>query len=901
MKNIRSTFFTPDSLQDEPIIVSDESEEVETEKDKDTYAISHDVPEDTLVLHPPSPKSSQIQDLMAQVHLLQSQKEKLELQKAHAEAEVASLKARPSYPDINQLTELLVTSLKHELSKLLSSHDFASSIPTELKELPSKITTLTREIQELKRHVQEMEIELHGDLKDIPTKEETFTSTVSSLMSHVAKLKTLKWELPTEFVVLPSHISSVQAKLQTLDTLPSLLNKVVDTLTRFASIMENASHTAKSKGVPLAGPTTASPAEGEKNTNLAKIDAETTNLHNELVDILGMDIVTQYYNKKLLYEKYCDKILKRRKSSKIINCDREVVQACLDRKEKGWKTIYGLIKTRIEYLNQTKKELKIDFNKPLKDQDPLNELNDLADKKRKRTGDLKDHSSGSETEEGLCKELQFSLVDNSKLNVVYLLNRSLKRFVSLLECLQGEKKIALCQKLSIAGLLLGKNEQTKLERLLRSKVSFHQALDLIFEIDETTKAISSNSAQYSLAFLLRSLPPVDWSMSKQEHEEYLKLIFELLKKEELYAKFFKCEFKIPKVQFLGHVINSKGIHMDPSKIKSIKDWASPKTATEIRQFLDLVEEAFQLLKEKLCSAPILALPKGAENFIVYCDASHKGLGVVLMQNEKVITYASRQLKIHEKNYTTHDLEIGAVVFALKIWRHYLYGTKCTVFTDHKSLQHILDQKELNMRQRRWLVLLSDYDCEIRYHLGKVNVVADALSRKERIKPLWVRAVVMTIGLDLPKQILEAQTEARKLENLEAEDVGGILVETSRESKNPKKEKLEPRADGTLCLNNRSWLPCFGDLRNLIMHESHKSKYYVHPGFDKMYQDMKKLYWWPNMKADIATYVSKCLTCLKVKAEHQKPSGLLVQPEIPVEVRQFHYGFHHQTSKDVKWL
>ncbi|GJX85945.1 putative reverse transcriptase domain-containing protein [Tanacetum coccineum] len=295
---------------------------------------------------------------------------------------------------------------------------------------------------------------------------------------------------------------------------------------------------------------------------------------------------------------------------------------------------------------------------------------------------------------------------------------------------------------------------------------------------------------------------------------------------------------------------------------------------------DKQEAAFQLLKEKLCIAPILSLPEGAENFIVYCDASHKGLGVVLMQNEKVIAYALRQLKIHEKNYTTHDLELGAVVFALKIWRHYLYGTKCTVFTDHKSLQHILDQKELNMRQRQLLELLCDYDCEIYYHPGKANVVADALSRKERIKPLRVRASVMTIGLDLPKQILEAHTEARKLENLKAEDVGGMLVESSRESKNPRKEKLEPCADGALCLNNISWLPCYGNLRTLIMHESHKSKYSVHPGSDKIYQDMKKLYWWPNMKADIATYVSKCLACLKFKAEHQKPSGLLVQPEIP---------------------
>ncbi|GJW39858.1 reverse transcriptase domain-containing protein [Tanacetum coccineum] len=398
-----------------------------------------------------------------------------------------------------------------------------------------------------------------------------------------------------------------------------------------------------------------------------------------------------------------------------------------------------------------------------------------------------------------------------------------------------------------------------------------------------------------------------YSKNKEEHEEHLKLILELLKKEELYAKFSKCEFWIPKVQFLGHVIDSKGIHVDPTKIESIKDWASPKSPTEIRQFLGLAgyyrrfiegfskiaksmtkltqknvkfdwgekeEAAFQLIKQKLCSAPILALPKGSENFIVYCDASHKGLGAVLMQNEKVIAYASRQLKIHEKNYTTHDLELGAVVFALKMWRHYLYGTRCTVFTDHKSLQHILDQKELNMRQRRWLELLSDYDCDIRYHPGKANVVADALSRKERSEPLRVRALVMTIGLNLPKQILEAQTEALKPKNLTAEDVGGMLRQDLT------KERLKPRADGTLCLNNRSWLPCYGDLRTLIMHESHKSKYSIHPGSDKMYQDLKQLYWWPNMKANIATYVSKCLTCSKVKAEHQKPSGLLVQPEIP---------------------
>ncbi|GJT26063.1 putative reverse transcriptase domain-containing protein [Tanacetum coccineum] len=185
-----------------------------------------------------------------------------------------------------------------------------------------------------------------------------------------------------------------------------------------------------------------------------------------------------------------------------------------------------------------------------------------------------------------------------------------------------------------------------------------------------------------------------------------------------------------------------------------------------------------------------------------------------------------------------------------------------------------------MRQRRWLELLSDYDCEIRYHPRKANVVADALSRKERDQPLRVRALVMTIGLDLPKQILNAQTEARKPENIKNEDVGGMLVENAKNPEAIRTEKLEPRADGTLCFNGRSWLPCYGDLRTVIMHESHKSKYSIHPGSDKMYQDMKKLYWWPNMKVNIGTYVSKCLTCTKVKVEHQRPSGLLVQPKIP---------------------
>ncbi|GKC00081.1 putative reverse transcriptase domain-containing protein, partial [Tanacetum coccineum] len=263
------------------------------------------------------------------------------------------------------------------------------------------------------------------------------------------------------------------------------------------------------------------------------------------------------------------------------------------------------------------------------------------------------------------------------------------------------------------------------------------------------------------------------------------------RKEELYAKFSKYEFWIPKVQFLGYVIDSQGIHVDPTKIESIKDWASPKTPMEIRQFL---EAAFQSAEEKLCSDQFSFTSKVGEGFIAYCDASIKGLGAVLMQREKVFAYASRQLKIHEKNYTTHDLELGAVVFALNIWRHYLYGILVYVIT---IVRFVITRK--------------------------ANVVADALSR-----------------------VADALSRKER-KNLKNEDVGGMI------RKDILKEKLEPRTDGTLCLNGRIWLPCYGDLRTVIMHESYKSKYSIHPGSDKMYQDMKKLYWWPNMKADIATY------------------------------------------------
>ncbi|GJU48159.1 putative reverse transcriptase domain-containing protein [Tanacetum coccineum] len=300
-----------------------------------------------------------------------------------------------------------------------------------------------------------------------------------------------------------------------------------------------------------------------------------------------------------------------------------------------------------------------------------------------------------------------------------------------------------------------------------------------------------------------------YSKPKEDHEVHLKLVLELLKKEKLFAKFSKCEFWLQEVYFLEHAVNRNGIHVDPYKIEAMKNWKAPKIPLEIRLFLGLAEEVFQTLKDNLCNARILSLPDGAEYFVVYCDASNQGLGCVLMQRGKVIAYASRQLKIHEKNYTTHDLELGAVVFALKIWRHYLYGMKSVIYTDHKSLQHIFDQKELNMRQRRWIELFSDYDCEIRYHPGKANVAANALSRKERVKQKRVRTMSMTIQSSIKQKLLAAQNEATKEENVPAEMLRDL------------DQQMEKKGDGA----------------------------------DKMYYDLRDMYWWPGMKKDIATYVT----------------------------------------------
>ena len=253
-----------------------------------------------------------------------------------------------------------------------------------------------------------------------------------------------------------------------------------------------------------------------------------------------------------------------------------------------------------------------------------------------------------------------------------------------------------------------------------------------------------------------------YSRSKEDREKHLRVVLGWLRGQKLFAKLSKCSFWQKSIGFIGHIVSDQGVSVDPEKIQTIRDWTHPRNATEVRSFLGLAgyyrkfvkgfaslaqpmtqltgkdvkfawnercEKCFSALKDMLTSAPILVLPEADQPYVVYTDASITGLGCVLTQHGKVIAYASRQLRKHEGNYTTHDLEMAAVVFALKIWRSYLYGAKVQILTDHRSLKYIFTQPELNLRQRRWMEFVADYDLEIAYHPGKANLVVDALSRR----------------------------------------------------------------------------------------------------------------------------------------------------------------------------
>ncbi|KAL4339218.1 hypothetical protein GQ457_08G027450 [Hibiscus cannabinus] len=381
---------------------------------------------------------------------------------------------------------------------------------------------------------------------------------------------------------------------------------------------------------------------------------------------------------------------------------------------------------------------------------------------------------------------------------------------------------------------------------------------------------------------------------------------------QLYAKFSKCEFWLSEVAFLGHVISAKGIMVDPNKVQTILDWRPPRNVSEVRSFLGLAgyyrrfmkgfsvialpltkllrkdqpfewskdrQRIFDKLKQALTHAHVLIQPEPGKEFTVYSDASHSGLGCVLMQDDNFVAYASRQLKSHELNYPTHDLELAAIVFALKIWRHYLYGEKCHMFTDHKSLKYLLTQKDLNLREMRWMELLKDYDLVIDYHPGKANVVADALSRKPNSASLAINAHFrltkerkflskLQVQSDLVSRIRELQRmdpELQKIsENLDAKHNSDFSVKTY----------------GLMYFKDRMCVPNDDGLRKEMFDEAHQSSFSIHHGSVKMYKDLKSLYWWPGMKVDITNYVSRCLTCQKVKVEHRAPTGLLQPLKFP---------------------
>jgi len=376
---------------------------------------------------------------------------------------------------------------------------------------------------------------------------------------------------------------------------------------------------------------------------------------------------------------------------------------------------------------------------------------------------------------------------------------------------------------------------------------------------------------------------------------------------------------------LGHTISSEGIAVDPSKVQEVMDWKPPTSVHQIRSFLGLAgyyrrfipdfsriakpmtellkkgvkfvrdekcEKAFHILREQLTTASVLAQPDNTKSFDVYCDASGTGLGCVLMQDNRVIAYASRALRPHEQNYPTHDLELAAVIHALKIWRHYLMGTHCNIYTDHKSLKYIFTQADLNMRQRRWLELIKDYDLEVHYHPGKANVVADALSRKAQCHCLSAESYSETLCHEMRKLRLEMIPQGT-LNHISVEPTlhdqiimaqlhdKGVGIIKQKLSQGERKYKcFRQDHNGVLWFESHLVVPKNHDLRKQILDEAHLSKFSIHPGSTKMYQDLRQNFWWIRMKREIAKYVSECDTCQRVKASHLRVAGLLQPLHIP---------------------
>ncbi|KAA0066907.1 pol protein [Cucumis melo var. makuwa] len=385
-----------------------------------------------------------------------------------------------------------------------------------------------------------------------------------------------------------------------------------------------------------------------------------------------------------------------------------------------------------------------------------------------------------------------------------------------------------------------------------------------------------------------------YSKTEAEHEEHLHQVLETLRANKLYAKFSKCEFWLRKVTFLGHVVSSEGVSVDPAKIEAVTNWPKPSTVSEIRSFLGLAgyyrrfvedfsriaspltqltrngtpfvwspacKSSFQELKQKLVTAPVLTVLDGSGSFVIYSDVSRKGLGCVLMQQ-------------------------AAVIFALKIWRHYLYGEKIQIFTDHKSLKYFFTQKELNMRQRRWLELVKEYDCEILYRPGKANVVADALSRKvahsaaliTKQTPLlrdFERAEIAVSVGEVTSQLAQLSVQPTLRQKIIVAQLNDLyLVEKRRMVEIGQGENFSISSDDGLMFEGRLCVPEDSAVKTELLTEAHSSPFTMHPGSTKMYQDLRSVYWWRNMKREVADFVSRCLVCQQVKAPRQCPAGLL---------------------------
>jgi hypothetical protein len=400
-------------------------------------------------------------------------------------------------------------------------------------------------------------------------------------------------------------------------------------------------------------------------------------------------------------------------------------------------------------------------------------------------------------------------------------------------------------------------------------------------------------------------------------------VLQKLRDNQLYAKFSKCKFWIGEVPFLGHIISNGRISVDPAKVKEIVVWSIPTTVAEVRSFLGLAgyyrrfiegfskiaklmtsllekgrefkwdekcQESFEQLKKRLMSPPVLVMPDLQKGFDIYCDACGQGLGCVLMQEGHVIAYASRQLRKHELNYPTHDLELAAVVHALKIWRHYIMGTKCKVYTDHKSLKYIFTQKDLNLRQRCWMELIKDYNLEIHYHPGKANLVADALSRKKHVHSavvaqlpdeivedfrrlnLGIVAHIEGVTIDV-EPILEQEIHKGQIGDAKIQETEDLITEG-------RVLEFTEGEQGTIWFKDRICVPDIESLRETILKEAHDSDYSIHPGSTKMYQDLKQKYWWYGLKRDVAAHVAMCDACQRVKAKHQRSAGLLHPMKIP---------------------